>query len=144
MGVQAYTRTVVGPDGPQPPDPTAERALTGWEYFPAALERGVRAAAALAPGTPIFVTENGIATSDDRRRIEYTTAALEGLAAAMAEGIDVLGYLHWSALDNFEWASGFGPTFGLIAVDRQTFARTPKSSLWWLGRVARANALPSR
>ncbi|MGC4153152.1 MAG: family 1 glycosylhydrolase [Propionicimonas sp.] len=143
VGVQAYTRTIIGPDGPLPPDPGVERTLTGWEYFPPALERGVRAASALAPGTPIIVTENGIATSDDQRRIAYTAQALEGLAAAMADGADVRGYLHWSALDNFEWASGYRPTFGLIAVDRTSFARTPKPSLAWLGSVARTRSLPA-
>jgi beta-glucosidase len=141
VGVQAYTRTVIGPDGPKPVADDAERTQTGWEYFPPALERGIRAAARLASGVPILVTENGIATDDDRRRIDYTAAALRGLAAAIADGIDVRGYLHWSALDNYEWASGYRPTFGLIAVDRATFARTPKPSLAWLGRVARANAL---
>jgi len=56
----------------------------------------------------------------------------------------VRGYLHWSLLDNFEWFSGYAPTFGLVAVDRTTFTRTPKPSLGWLGRVARANELASR
>jgi len=53
----------------------------------------------------------------------------------------VRGYVHWSLLDNFEWMLGFAPTFGLVAVDRQTFARTPKPSLAWLGGVARRNAV---
>lgn len=88
-----------------------------------------------------MVTENGIATGDDTRRIDYTDASLRHLHAAIADGIDVRGYLHWSALDNYEWASGFRPTFGLIAVDRQTFRRTPKPSLAWLGAVARRNGL---
>ena len=58
----------------------------------------------------------------------------------MADGIDVRGYLHWSLLDNYEWGH-WGPTFGLIAVDRETFVRTPKPSLGWLGEVARRNGL---
>ena len=65
-----------------------------------------------------------------------------GLHQAMADGVEVLGYLHWSALDNYEWGS-YRPTFGLIAVDRETFARTPKPSLAWLGGVARSNELPA-
>ena len=59
---------------------------------------------------------------------------------ALQEGVDVRGYLHWSALDNYEWGS-FRPTFGLIAWDPETFERHPKPSLHWLGRVAQANAL---
>jgi beta-glucosidase len=53
----------------------------------------------------------------------------------------VLGYLYWSLLDNFEWAFGYGPRFGLVAVDRHTFARTPKPSAQWLAQVARTNTL---
>jgi beta-glucosidase len=142
IGVQAYTRTFIGPDGPIPVRDDVETTLTGWEFFPPALELGVRAAWELSGHVPVMVTENGIATADDTRRIAYTDGALRGLKAAMDDGIEVLGYLHWSALDNYEWASGFRPTFGLIAVDRETFVRTPKPSLAWLGQVAKANALP--
>lgn len=91
-------------------------------------------------GLPILVTENGIATADDSRRIAHTERALEGLAGAITDGIDVRGYLHWSLLDNYEWGH-WAPTFGLVAVDRQTFVRTPKPSLAWLGEVAGRNGL---
>jgi beta-glucosidase len=91
---------------------------------------------------PFLITENGIATDDDEQRVTYTEGALRGLAEAIADGVDVRGYLHWSLLDNFEWFSGYGPKFGLVAVDRETFVRTPKPSLAWLGGVARANDLP--
>jgi hypothetical protein len=74
-------------------------------------------------------------------RIAFTTDALRGLAAAIEAGADVRRYVHWSLLDNFEWMLGFTPTFGLVAVDRQTFARTPKPSLAWLGEVAKRNGL---
>ncbi|WP_154796122.1 glycoside hydrolase family 1 protein [Occultella kanbiaonis] len=141
VGVQAYTRTIIGPDGPRQVPDGVETTLTGWEYYPPALEIGVRSAWELTGGVPVFVTENGIATADDTRRIDYTAGALAGLHAAIADGVDVWGYLHWSALDNYEWASGFRPTFGLIGVDRQTFARTPKPSAAWLGEVARTNTL---
>ena len=82
-----------------------------------------------------------MATSDDEARLDYTRGALEGVVRAVADGIDVRGYLHWTLLDNFEWVSGFKMTFGLIAVDRTTFVRTVKPSARWLGTVARANAL---
>lgn len=142
VGVQAYTRTRIGPDGPLPIPAGTERTLTGWEYYPGALAEGVRLAATHAPGVPVFVTENGLATDDDDRRIAYTQAALEGLHEVMASGVRVEGYLHWSLLDNYEWGS-FRPTFGLVSVDRDTFVRTPKPSLAWLGAIATSNALPT-
>ena len=67
--------------------------------------------------------------------------ALEGVLACIADGIDVRGYTYWSLLDNFEWAFGYGPTFGLVDVDRMTQERTVKPSARWLGAVARANAM---
>ncbi|GAA1410111.1 MULTISPECIES: glycoside hydrolase family 1 protein [Oerskovia] len=144
VGVQAYTRTIIGPDGPRQVPEGVETTLTGWEFYPKALEEGVRSAWELTGGVPVFVTENGMATADDARRIDYTEGALAGLHAAIADGVQVEGYLHWSLLDNYEWASGFRPTFGLIAVDRETFVRTPKPSAYWLGEVAKANGLTVR
>lgn len=141
LGVQAYTRTFIGPKGPLPVEDGVETTLTGWEFYPPAAAEGVRSAWELSGGVPIMITENGIATSDDTRRIDYTDGALRELHACIQDGIQLEGYLHWSALDNYEWASGFRPTFGLIAVDRETFVRTPKPSLAWLGNVAKANGL---
>ncbi|MCT6779678.1 family 1 glycosylhydrolase [Streptomyces sp. CS7] len=142
IGVQAYTRHRIGPDGPLPVEPGAETTLTGWEFYPEALGLAIRhTVAVVGPHVPVLVTENGIATDDDERRIAYTTEALASLAAALRDGIDVRGYLHWSALDNYEWGS-YRPTFGLIAVDPRTFARTPKSSARWLGALARAAHIP--
>ena len=141
IGVQAYTRNIVGPEGIRPPAPEVEKTLTQWEFYPPAAGIGVRAAWELSQHTPVMVTENGIATHDDQRRIDYTRGALEGLHACIEDGITLLGYQHWSALDNYEWASGYEPTFGLIAWDKQTFERTPKPSARWYGAVAQANAL---
>ncbi|GAA1536431.1 GH1 family beta-glucosidase [Actinomadura kijaniata] len=141
IGVQSYTRNLIGPDGPLPVPEDAERTLTGWEYYPEALGHALRHTAATVPGVPLIVTENGIATDDDARRVAYTTGALAALRSAMEDGVDVRGYFHWSALDNYEWGS-YAPTFGLIAVDRRTFARTPKPSAAWLGAFARTRTLP--
>jgi beta-glucosidase len=147
IGVQAYLRTIIGPTdddlgyGPQPWPEGVELTLTGWEYYPQALGHALRHTHEVTGGVPMIVTENGIATSDDERRIAYTTDALAAMGAAMSDGCTVQGYLHWSLLDNYEWGS-FEPTFGLIAVDRQTFARTPKPSLAWLGNLARSGRLP--
>ena len=75
------------------------------------------------------MTEHGHNTNDDGQRIRHLRASLDGLAGEIARGTPVLGYMHWSLLDNFEWSSGYVPRFGLVAVDRKTFVRTPKPSL---------------
>ena len=67
--------------------------------------------------------------------------APEGVLRALADGVDVRGYTCWSLLDNFEWAYGYRPRFGLVAVDRTTFERSPKPSAAWYASVVRANAL---
>ncbi|HWR86771.1 MAG TPA: family 1 glycosylhydrolase [Rhodoglobus sp.] len=134
IGVQSYSSQEVDEHGLVPHPEHPDNTLTGAAYRPDALGTAVRHAAAVT-GLPVLVTENGIATADDDRRIAYTRDALRGLAAAMADGVDVRGYLHWSLLDNYEWGH-WEPTFGLIAVDRETFVRTPKPSLTWLGEVA--------
>ena len=136
IGVQAYSTQAVDDQGLVPTPPSPENTMVGTSYRPDALEIAVRHAWDVTGGVPVLVTENGLATADDSRRIAYTSDALRGLFRAADDGIDIRGYLHWSALDNFEWGH-WEPTFGLIAVDRTTFERTPKPSLAWLGEVAR-------
>lgn len=139
LGVQTYTRVRLGPDGLLPPEEGVETTQMGYEFRPTALEATLRRAWEYLEGeVPLIVTENGIATDDDTRRIAFVEQALAGLQRCLADGIDVRGYVYWSALDNFEWAYGYRPTFGLIAVDRKTFERTPKPSAEWLGRRASA------
>ena len=148
LGVQAYTvrhataEHGVLPHGHDVDGPADRQTLTGWNYYPQSIGDCLRRAAALAPGLPLLVTENGIATADDEERIAYADEALRSVLSAIQDGAPVEGYWHWSLLDNFEWIHGYGPTFGLVAVDRKTFSRTPKPSLSWLGRVAKQNALP--
>jgi beta-glucosidase len=114
----------------------------GYEYYPQALANTIRRAWDYTGGeVPILVTENGIGTDDDAQRVSYVREALHGVLECLAEGVDVRGYTYWSLLDNFEWAYGYGPRFGIVDCDRRSFARTPKDSARWLGRVARANAL---
>jgi beta-glucosidase len=90
---------------------------------------------------PIFVTENGLETDNDERRVWYIPRVLESLHDAMARGVPVIGYSHWSLLDNFEWLRGYEPHFGIVAVDRETFKRTPKTSAVTLSAIVKANAL---
>jgi beta-glucosidase len=138
IGVQTYSRQRFGPDGPLGPEAGVELTQMGYEFWPEALEATIRYANA-ATGLPIIVTENGLATNDDTRRIAYIEQALRCVAGCLRDGIDVRGYTYWSALDNFEWSLGYRPTFGLIAVDHQTQERTVKPSARRLGQIARAH-----
>ena len=140
VGVQTYTRNRVGPDGYRDAPAGAPRTQMGYERRPAAIAATVRRAAEVT-GKPVLVTEHGIATTDDSDRIAFVREGLLALHDVIAEGVDVRGYVYWSLMDNFEWVLGYGPTFGLVAVDRTTFERTVKDSARWLGAVARANAL---
>jgi beta-glucosidase len=140
IGVQTYTRNRIAADGPPRPEPGVETTLMGYEFWPEALEATIRQASAVAE-VPVIVTESGIGTDKDDRRIEYVQRALDGVVRCIRDGIDVRGYFYWSLLDNYEWNSGYRPTFGLIEVDRATQKRTPKPSAEWLGNIARTNAI---
>lgn len=132
LGVQNYSRALIGPDGQLPAPEGAELTQMDYEFYPEGLEHVIHAVHKDFPGE-LMVTENGIATADDTRRVAYIGTALEGVRKCIDDGIPVSGYCYWSLLDNFEWQKGFGMTFGLIAVDRSTQTRHPKESLSFLG-----------
>jgi beta-glucosidase len=138
LGVQYYRKQWVDPASPTIfADPPAGSRLTqmGWAVYPDGLRQILHLAG--ETGLPLYVTENGIATEDDTERIDYLEAHLTAVAQALGEGVDVRGYIHWSAFDNFEWSEGYRPKFGLIAVDRdKDFARIPKPSAYAFGRIA--------
>ncbi len=140
IGVQCYSRSRYGPDGILPPEEGFETTQMGYEFWPQCVEACVRHGVAIT-GLPAIITENGIGTDDDTRRIAYLGEALAGLRRCLEDGIEVRGYCQWSLLDNFEWMMGYRPTFGIVAVDRKTQERTPKPSASWLGAIARNNAM---
>ena len=143
LGVQTYTRERVSPRGLVGNEDGVPVLPMGYEHWPQALEACLRRAWSYTEGeVPLLVTENGIGTDDDDQRIDYVATSLAGVLRCIADGVDVRGYTYWSLLDNFEWAFGYRPRFGLVEVDRTTFARTPKPSAWWLADVVRTNALP--
>jgi beta-glucosidase len=107
-----------------PLDPTFCVPAMGYEYDPAGLYTILTDFSARWPNLPLVVTEGGIATDTDERRAENVVRTLEQIDRARAAGVDVRGYYHWSMTDNFEWALGFAPHFGLYHVDRTTYART--------------------
>lgn len=135
VGVQCYTKFIIGPDG-LVFDYDGETTEMGYPFWPQCVEYTVRRAAEFTT-LPIIVTENGIGTNDDEQRIRYLAAALRGLNNAIEDGVDVRGYFQWSLLDNFEWVMGYAPKFGIVAVDRTTFARTPKPSAQWYAETVK-------
>jgi len=140
LGVQAYSRTRVGAEGVLGPEPGIDVLPMGYEYWPNAVAASIRHAAEVAQ-TPLYVTENGIGTDDDDQRIRYLRDSLTGVARTIDEGYDVRGFFHWSLMDNFEWAFGYMMRFGLLAVDRESQARTVKPSGRWLSQVVTSNEL---
>jgi beta-glucosidase len=142
--VQAYHQfRIPGPGAklPPPPLPMPEpRIITSSIARPEASRNAVEYAYAEVR-KPILVSENGLDTQNDARRIWHIDATLARLQAAMAKGVPVLGYFHWTLIDNFEWESGFAVRYGLVSVDRETFKRTPKPSAVHLGAIARRNAI---
>jgi beta-glucosidase len=99
---------------------------TGWEIYPEGFDRALQRAA--AGGRPVLVTENGIATGDDRVRRTFLREHVLVLGHRREAGTDIAGYFYWSLIDNFEWLEGFGPRFGLFEVDYATFARRRRPS----------------
>jgi beta-glucosidase len=111
----------------------------GWVISPGWLRRCLEELRLL--GKPIYITENGVAAADDQRRVTFLRDVLRELWEAIQSGIDVRGYFHWSSHDNFEWAKGYSPRFGLIAVDPETQTRSIKPSGHVYARIARSNCL---
>jgi beta-glucosidase len=111
----------------------------GWDVHPDSFFQTLTRGARL--GLPILVTENGTCLSDDARRWQYILRHLQAMARAAQAGAKVVGYLYWSLLDNFEWAHGFGPRFGLVEVDYATQARRIRDSARRYAEVCRTNRL---
>ncbi|WP_226017939.1 family 1 glycosylhydrolase [Novosphingobium sp. FKTRR1] len=140
VGVQNYERKVWSSKGLLPAPSDARRNTMGAEVWPGSLAGAVRHAHAVAK-VPVIVTEHGVGTDDDTIRAWLIPAALRELKVAIDEGVPVLGYVHWSLIDNFEWLFGYRIHFGLHTLDRQTFRRTAKPSAAVLADIARRNSL---
>ena len=123
------------------PHPTSTINDLGWPIYPKGLYRSLRSVSHRFPNLPILITENGIADSRDAARPEFIRSHLAAVALAIRDGSRVEGYCHWSLLDNFEWAEGFTPRFGLYAVDRETLARTPRPSALAYRNIIVTNAV---
>ena len=137
IGVQNYERIHFGPDGALPVVKGAVMNEMGSAVDPASLGGAVRYAYEVAH-VPVLVSEHGVATDDDAVRVGVLEPALEGLLDAIGDGVPVLGYCHWTFVDNFEWVAGFHSFLGLYSLDRETFARTAKPSAGEYSRLVRA------
>ena len=142
-GLNYYTRWMVRSLSPKPhvARPGAPHTDLDWELWPEGFERALVHAGSY--GLPVLVTENGVADEQDALRPWAIVGFVEAMHRAIERGVRVLGYLHWSLLDNFEWADGFHGRFGLYAVDfdRDERPRTRRASAEVYARIARANAL---
>jgi beta-glucosidase len=136
IGLNYYSRTLVGWPWPRT-DPLASKERTdfGWEIYPDGLYTVLRRIGRL--GKPVVVTENGIADADDDQRPAYIVTHVRQMHRAIQDGVDLRGYMHWSLLDNFEWAEGYEQRFGLATRER---VLRPSARLY--GTIARANGLP--
>jgi beta-glucosidase len=144
VGVNTYTRHRIGPAGWLGNEDGIELTAMGYEFWPEALGATLERAWDYTGGRTLIATESGIGTDDDARRIEYIDRAVASMRAAMSTGVDVRGFVYWSALDNFEWQVGYGPRFGLIDVNRETQERRAKPSAAHLGRIATTAPPPTR
>ena len=143
VGVNYYTRTVIDvtkPGNTAAPEAGAETTQMGYEVVPECFVTVLKLAAEKTE-LPVYVTENGIGTADDHQRVRFIARHLAAVRQAMDEGADIRGYMYWCPMDNFEWAFGYRMTFGLIAVDRETFERTPKPSASYYAEICRSNAV---
>ena len=112
-----------------------ELNVMGWEVYPRGLYRLLKRFSRF--GLPMIITENGICAKDDIQRERFIRAHVDSVARARSEGIPVFGYLYWSLLDNFEWAYGFEPRFGIIEVDYKTQQRKIRKSAYVLSEICR-------
>jgi beta-glucosidase len=140
LGVQNYERVPYDANGVVHPPEGVEVNQMRTAIEPLSLAGAVRYAHAVA-GVPILVTEHGMATADDRRRAAFIEPSLRGLLDAIEDGVPVVGYTHWTLMDNFEWIFGYSFQLGLHEVDRQTFERTPKPSAGVYAAIAKAHAV---
>ncbi len=147
VGLNHYTGSLIAFDPFRPQDqfvrrlnpPGLPETDMGWAVEPGWLRGSLEQLKAL--GKPVYVTENGMATTDDSHRQRFLREVLKQVWLAIAEGVDVRGYFHWTAMDNFEWAKGYSMKFGLIGVDLKSQERTAKPSAALFARIAAANAL---
>jgi beta-glucosidase len=150
LGVNFYSRNLIGKEGPVSPVPGSLYTEMGWEVHPPALRRLLNRLNRDYSLPPIYITENGSAFADevgsdgkihDPLRLDYLRQHFIQTRLAMQDGVDVRGYFVWSLLDNFEWGWGYSKRFGIVRVDYDTQKRTVKDSGDWYSKVISTNTV---
>ena len=116
-----------------------ETSDMNWEIYPKGIFHVLKELKRY--NTPIYITENGLADTKDAKREKFIKEHLRWIWQAIQDGVDVRGYFYWSLLDNFEWAHGFEPRFGLVGVDYETMERKIRPSAWEYKRICETNSL---
>ncbi|MFB7775989.1 GH1 family beta-glucosidase [Streptomyces bauhiniae] len=151
LGVNYYFSERISAAGRPVREEGGPATALGWPVTPDGLTDLLLRLSREYPAVPLVITENGGAFPDaaledgrvsDADRVAFLTAHIDAVAEAYDRGADVRGYFVWTLLDNFEWAHGYGPTFGLVSVDRQTMVRTPKESARWFRDFLRSQRRP--
>jgi beta-glucosidase len=151
LGVNYSSRNPVRSPLLPPLEPTGEppeRTGIGWEVYPAGLGEVLDFVESRTGALPLYITENGAAYPDDAdathdpARVSFLRRHLAVAHQALERGVPLRGYFVWSLLDNFEWAQGYGPRFGVIHVDYETQERRVRDSGTFMGAVARSGQLP--
>jgi len=117
------------------PEFTGDINQMGWETYPEGLYDLLMDLGRYR--LPVILCENGICAREDAQRERYIRGHLEALMRAKQKGVPVMGYLYWSLLDNFEWAHGYEPRFGIVHVDYQTKIRKIRPSAYVLTEICR-------
>ena len=150
LGINFYTRETVAADDSYVIPADVPVNTMGWEIHPPSLGRLLRELHDRYDFPSYLITENGAPMPDEIRkdgqiidddRLAYVRDHLAEVHGAITDGCPIEGYLVWSLLDNFEWAWGYGPRFGIVEVDFETQARTPKKSAEWFSGVAMSNQI---
>jgi len=150
IGVNYYTRQIVSFNPTKPgmlemkncgKYPATDM---GWEIYPEGMHRICKKIARRYPGVPLFIAESGLADAKDDRRPQFIIDHLAWVHKLIKEKLPVFGFTYWSLTDNWEWAKGFAPKFGLYRVDRKTFERTPTASAALYRFIAKNNRLPEK
>ncbi|MEK7595317.1 MAG: glycoside hydrolase family 1 protein [Patescibacteria group bacterium] len=141
FGVNYYFHDVVTPQdifiNQRSIETATERNDWGWEIYPEGIYHVVKEVAKFKK--PIYITENGLADAKDEKREGFIVRHLYWVHKAISEGCDIRGYMHWSLLDNFEWAEGYRWKFGLIEVDRNTLERKVRPSAKTYAEICKTN-----